>query len=221
LNLDGSLQGTAHPRPTLFRFLIKALYLRWLGRFSEFFLADEYIGWNGRTERQIGYQAGCSLLIRTKLLRSLAGFDERFFHQYEDADLCHRVWESGSLVLFCPQSELTHIGGQNRGRYPIKVILETERSKYKYFHKHYGVRGALGIRIITLIHWSIRFLGYGGLCLFRRNEALENRIKMYGVLLAWNWRLKPVAFVTTGQEPDVGYEPLAGRPKGVSIGSAG
>jgi GT2 family glycosyltransferase len=220
LNVDGSLQGTAHPKPTLFRFLIKALYLRWLGRLAAIFLADEYVDWNGRTERKIGYQAGCSLLIRTELLRALGGFDESFFHQFEDADLCHRVWESGKSVLFYPESEVTHIGGQNRGRYPMNVILETERSKYKYFYKHYGVRGAIGIRIISLIHWSIRYTGYSALRFFRRTEALESRLKMYRVLLAWNWRLHPLQFVTEGQEPDVGYEPLGGRSAAAKLAGA-
>jgi GT2 family glycosyltransferase len=210
LNLDGSLQGTAHPRPTLLRYLIGALYLRWLGRLSDFFLSDEYIGWNGLTEREIGFHAGCCLLVRSRLLKALGGFDERFFHQFEDADLCHRVWNSGSSVLFFPHAELTHIGGQNRGRYPIKVVLETERSKIKYFHKHYGIKGAIRIRRASLLYWSLRYVGYRLLRVFRQSEALDNRLKMYRVLIKWNWRLNPIRFIESGLEPDVGYEPLAG-----------
>lgn len=210
LNSDGSLQGTAHPTPTLWRFFLKAAYLRGLGKLSNFFLADEYVGWDGRTEREIGYHAGCCLLIRSKLLKTLGGFDERFFHQYEDADLCHRVWQSGNSVLFVPDAELTHVGGQNRGRYPIRVVLETERSKYKYFHKHYGIKGATGIRLISLLHWGVRCTGYRCLRFVTRNTALDDRLALYRVLMAWNWRLDPVRFVESGQEPNVGYEPLAG-----------
>lgn len=208
LNLDGSLQGTAHPRPTLCRYLIRALRLRQLGRLSDFFLSDEYVGWNGLTERKIGFHAGCCLLVRSKLLNELGGFDERFFHQFEDADLCHRIWKTGSSVLYFPDAEVTHIGGQNRGRYPINVVLETERSKYKYFHKHYGVKGAVGIRCISLLHLCLRYLGYRCLRVFRRDVALDNRLKMYRVLIKWNWHLNPIRFVKSGQEPNVGYEPL-------------
>src|SRR5271165_3851669 len=210
LGSDGSLQGTAHPRPTLLRYLISALYLRWLGRLSDRFLCDENVGWSGRTEREIGYHAGCCLLVRSKLLNALGGFDERFFHQFEDADLCHRVWQTGSSVLYFPHAEITHIGGQNRGRYPIEVVLETERSKHKYFYKHYGMKGALGIRRVSLLHLFLRYVGYSVLRVFRRHEALDNRLKTYGVLIEWNWRLDPICFVERGQEPDLGYEPLAG-----------
>jgi GT2 family glycosyltransferase len=210
LNSDGSFQGTAQPRPTVFGYLIGALYLRRLGRLADVFEADGYAGWDGRSEREVGFQAGCCLLVRAKLLKALGGFDERLFHQFEDADLCHRVWKSGSPVLFYPGAEITHIGGQNRGRYPIKVILETQRSKYKYFHKHYGPDGARRIRWVSLIEYGLRYVGYSLLRCFKRNEALENRLKMYRVGIKWHWGLDPVRFIETGAEPDLGYAPLAG-----------
>src|SRR4030081_840569 len=37
LNRDGSLQGTAQPNPTVFGYFLAALYIRWLGRFSQRF----------------------------------------------------------------------------------------------------------------------------------------------------------------------------------------
>src|SRR5579862_8090548 len=134
LNPDGSLQDPSQPRPTVFRQLLGALHLRWLGRISLGLCADTYVGWNRRTEREIGYQAGMVLLVRRCVLKSVGGFDPRFFHQYEDADLCHRIWDFGKSVLFCPDVEITHIGGVNRGTYPVRVMLETQRSRYKYFH---------------------------------------------------------------------------------------
>src|SRR4051794_25253919 len=73
LNSDGSFQGTAQPRPTVFGYLIGALYLRWLGRFAKAFEADGYAGWDGKTEREVGFQAGCCLLMRAGLLKTLGG----------------------------------------------------------------------------------------------------------------------------------------------------
>src|SRR6516164_7899831 len=123
LNMDGSVQLSAHPLPTLWTALVNALCLRWLGHFWKGFCSDSYVDWDGRSERLIGFQGGCCLLARAKLLREFGGFDERFFHQFEDADLCRRIWDSGRPVLFFPDAEITHIGGQNRGTYSIKVEL--------------------------------------------------------------------------------------------------
>ena len=211
LNQDGSLQGTAQPRPTVFRYLIRALYLRGLARVSSAFDSDQYIGWDGTTEREIGFQGGCTLLVRGPLLRELSGFDPQFLHQFEDADLCHRVWKSGKTVRYCPEAEITHIGGQQRGRYSIRVYLETQRSKYRYFYKHYGASGAQGIRRVTLIEFGLRYIGYTLLGIFGKRALFSDRLGMYRVMLKWTWALNPVQFAESGAEPDVGYEPLA-RP---------
>jgi GT2 family glycosyltransferase len=209
LNTDGSLQGTAQARPTVLSALFAALCLRWPGRFSTKLCADTYVGWDGRTEREIGFQAGCTLLIRGNILNSLGGFDGRFFHQYEDADLCHRVWESGKSVLFCPDAEIVHIGGAKRGNYPIKVQLETQRSKYRYYHKHYGMKAAARIRWVSLLYYGLRHAGYSMHHFLKRKASGNDRLKMTRVMLKWHWNLNPARFIEKGEEPDLGYEPLA------------
>jgi len=213
LNTNGSLQGAAQPTPTVAGYFIGAFYLRWLGRFSKAFPSDTYTNWDGRTEREIGFQAGCCLLIRAQLLQALSGFDPRFLHQFEDADLCHRVWKNGKSVLYCPTAEITHIGGQNRGRYPSNVVLETQRSRVRYFYKHYGAKAAKRIRWITLLYFGIRFFGYRFISLVRPTEALRYRLEMYRIIIKWHWRLNPVRFAEAGEEPDVGCAPLGLAPK--------
>lgn len=213
LNADGSYQFPARPLPTVFGWLMGALYLRWLGQFISIFDSDVYPGWDGHTERAIGFQSGCCILFRQQLLRRLGGFDERFFYHFEESDLCFRVWKSGSSVLFYPGAEITHLGGQSVGRFPIRFALETYRSGYRYFYKHFGYKGASQIRRVYLARLCLRWAGYRLISLFRTNEALENRLKMYVVTIRWNWRINPRSFIERGIEPDVGYEPLAPAPQ--------
>jgi N-acetylglucosaminyl-diphospho-decaprenol L-rhamnosyltransferase len=213
LNADGSYQTSARPLPTVWSYLIAALYLRGLGRLSNIFLADTYVDWEGTAEREIGFQAGCCILVRGELLKALGGFDERLFHQFEDADLCLRIWKSGNAILYYPGAEITHIGGQNRGRYPIAVILETHRSRYRFFYKHYGKNAVEQIRWVSLISFWIRLIGYSLLRRFRPSEAIEDRLRMYRVIIKWHWQIEPVRFVECGEEPETGYKPLAPAPK--------
>src|SRR6202035_2556758 len=128
----------------------------------------------------------------------LGGFDERFFHQFEDADLCRRIWDSGRPVLFFPDAEIIHIGGQNRGTYSIKVELETERSKYRYFHKYYGVKGVFWTRHISTLGIGLRYAACRLFSSLRRDEALKKKASKYEVLLKWHWGLDPVRFIETG-----------------------
>lgn len=209
LNVDGSVQLSAHPLPTIWTSVTKAIRFRWPGRFWSGFHSDAYPNWNGRVECSVGFQGGCCLLVRGALLRELGGFDERFFHQFEDADLCRRIWESGRSVLFYPGAEITHIGGQNRGTYSIKVELETERSKYRYFYKYYGTRGMIWIRYISILGLSLRYAAARLQAVFAKREARENQLLRHRVLLEWHRRFDPPAFIQTGAEPDVGYPRLS------------
>jgi N-acetylglucosaminyl-diphospho-decaprenol L-rhamnosyltransferase len=212
LNPDGSFQNPARPLPTVGGFLIAALYLRWLGRLSESLLADRYVGWDGRTERPIGYQSGCCIMLRRDLLARLNGFDDRFFYHFEETDLCARAWKAGSMILFCPDAEITHLGGQSVARSPIRFQLETFRNRYRFFYKHYGTRGLVRIRTVSLAGLRLRRFGYGLLSFVRPSEALAERLRSFEVLIAWNKRLDPVRFIETGAEPDLGYAPLAPAP---------
>jgi GT2 family glycosyltransferase len=206
---NGVLQDPAQPTPTVRGQLLAALYLRWLGRFSSHLIADTYAGWDRRSEREIGYQAGMIMLVRRSVLKSVGGFDERFFHQFEDADLGYRIWQTGSSILYCPDAEIIHIGGANRGTYPIKVILETQRSRYKFFHKHYGLKSAKRIRRVSLIEYGLRYVLYNVSRLLKRKGASEERVKACGIILKWHWKLDPARFLENGEEPDLGYKPLA------------
>jgi GT2 family glycosyltransferase len=213
LNPDGSFQTPARPIPTVFGYCIAALCIGWLGRISGFFASNFYPGWNGRTERLIGYQSGCCVMFRNDLLNHLQGFDERFFYHFEETDLCYRVWKSGSSVLFYPGAEITHLGGQSVGRFPVRFALETYRSAYRFFFKHYGLRGLVQIRWVFLLNLYIRSAGYSLITVVKPSEALENRLKMYRVAIQWNRGLDPLRFINSGEEPNLGYEPLMPAPK--------
>jgi len=212
LNRDGSDQGPARPLPSVRAYLISALCLGFLGRLSGVFGSDTYLDWDGRTEREIGYQSGCCVMLRRALLDQLHGFDERFFYHFEETDLCCRVWKAGWRVLFCPEAEITHLGGQSVGRFPIRFALETYRSRYRYFYKHFGEKGLRRIRLVSFLALALRWCGYSLVHFVRPREALGNRLQCYRVLLAWNWRLNPLRFIRDGTEPETGYPPLAPAP---------
>lgn len=212
LNPDGSFQLSARPNPTLRGYLISALYLRWLGRISDRFASDTYMGWDGTTEREVDWVMGCALLIRGDLLRRLRGFDDRFFFHFEDADLCFRVRKAGYPVLFHPGAEIIHLGGASARRIPVRIRLESYRNRYRYFFKHYGRRSLARIRAVSLLGLHLRRIGYALLYPFRPSEALANRLALYRVLIQWNSRLDPQQFIESGEEPHVGYEPLAEPP---------
>jgi GT2 family glycosyltransferase len=201
LNPDGSYQISGRPFPTIWRYWIAGLYLRFLGRLSNVFVADTYVGWDGNSERAVDWQSGCCVMFRGDLLKELGGFDEQFFYHFEEVDLCFRVWKAGFPILFTPEAAITHLGGQSVGRFPLRFALERLRNRYRYFYKHYGPSGCRSCRSVTLTWFAVRRLGYFLMGLVRPSQTNKGRLEMYRAVIDWNRLLDPVRFVELGEEP--------------------
>lgn len=201
LNPDGTYQISARPFPTVRRYWVAALYLRPLAHLSTVFTSDTYTNWKGDTERTVDWQSGCCVMFRSSLLKQLGGFDEQFFYQSEEVDLCYRVWQSSKTIVFTPEATITHLGGQSVGRFRLRFEIEKYRNRYRYFYKHFGPSGARRIRRTSLASIRIRQLGYWTVSLLKRDETIKNRLELYRVLGEWNSRLDPVRLVEQGQEP--------------------
>ena len=51
---------------------------------------------------------GAAMLVRREMLLELGGFDESFFMEWEDLDLCWRAWMRGWPSVYVPQARLRH-----------------------------------------------------------------------------------------------------------------
>jgi GT2 family glycosyltransferase len=200
LNPDGTYQVSARLFPTIGRYWVGALGL---SKLSSLFVYEEYPRWRGDTERPIDWQSGCCVMFRGNLLKRLGGFDEQFFYHFEEVDLCRRVWNSGYPILFTPDAEITHLGGQSVGRFPVRFEIEKHRSRYRYFYKHFGARAARNCRSLSIAKIRVRQLGYGLLNMLRPAEVLQRRLEMYREVVRWNQAIDPVEFVERGKEPSL------------------
>ena len=78
--------------------------------------------------------SGCFMLFRTAVLRSVGGFDERYFLYFEDFDLSLRVHEKGALV-YLPEMHIIHLGGDTarKGLHHITMFV---RSGVRFYNTH-------------------------------------------------------------------------------------
>lgn len=202
LNPDGSYQVSARPFPTIRRGWLGALRLGVLGYLSDAFIPEEYVRWDGDTERLIDWHSGCCLMVRADLLKTLGGFDDQFQYYYEDVDLCHRIWDAGYPIIFTPKVTITHLGGQSTTeRFPIAFELDKHRNRYRYFYKYFGRRGARYCRQYSLARIRIRQVGYRLVSLVKQSERLKRRLDLYRAAANWNRHVDPVQLVEEGTEP--------------------
>lgn len=105
---DGRLQLSIRPFPRFHYVLIEGT------RFRRFF------NWTGIPARadmrnvshdhlmQFDCAYGAALLVRNRLTREIGGYDEGYFYQYEDYDLCFRFKKAGYENWYQPAAVVTH-----------------------------------------------------------------------------------------------------------------
>ncbi len=211
VNLDGSYQEHVRPLPTARSEWMAAFHLGGLTRISEWFNPGVYVGWNGDGERTVGWLAGCFILVKADLLTRLGGFDEQFFYYYEDTDLCRRIWAAGYPILYTPDVSITHLKGHStKKRFPLGFELDKYVTRYRFFYKSGGRRGARQCRRVTLAWLASRRIAFALLQLFKPNEERKLRLELFKVSFDWNWRVDPVKLVENGEEPELAV-PVSGR----------
>lgn len=88
--------------------------------------------------------AGMFMLFRTGTLRSVHGFDERYFLYYEDVDLCARLRARGLEVTVCPSASVIH-AARRESRRNLRYALWHLRSALRFLMAR--PRIALGFRV--------------------------------------------------------------------------
>ena len=203
LNSDGSYQVSARPFASIRGEWVAAFYLRKLGHLHWWFKSDTYVGWDGSSERTVDWLSGCFILVRTRLLNALGGFDERFFYYYEDMDLCRRIWQAGYSIVYTPEATITHLGGQSTKRRftPLAFVLDSQTTRYLYYHKYYGKYGVYRARRVVIASLIIRWLGYRLKQVFRPIDARRKHLDVLKQVLHWNIRVDPIRLVEKGEDP--------------------
>lgn len=81
---------------------------------------------------EVGIISGCFMLCRSTALKSLGGFDERFFLYFEDFALSMEMKKNGKLV-YLPNVLIEHMGGQ-AARKGITHIFMFLKSGIQFFN---------------------------------------------------------------------------------------
>lgn len=80
---------------------------------------------------------GACIFIRKEVLRQAGLFDEDYFFNVEDVDLCYKIKALGYKVLFDPRCEAVHVYGasQDHNWYDDPYL---HKSRKIFFKKHFG-----------------------------------------------------------------------------------
>jgi GT2 family glycosyltransferase len=180
LNPDRSLQHSCFKFPNLRQELFEAVF-PYTVSFANSRVRSKMHYWGHDREADVDIVVGCCMLIPKRSLDQVGPFDPGFFVYSEEHDLCTRMRNAGLRVVFNPDSEMIHFGGQTSKRMSLKMALIQVDSRIRYFRKHRGTVATLMFRAILGLGAGIRLVGWSLMCLrpSSKDETAHAKLKEY------------------------------------------
>lgn len=135
------------------------------------------------TEFNVGWVSGACLLIRKKILLEIGGFNEEFFMNYEDLDLCKKIEDIGYKNYYFPQYRCIHIDQISQKKDYSKLVYTRYHSRQIYSKIHYGILKKYTVNFVHFLGLIIRivlvaFL-YKGIERTQRKTGYLRSLKLY------------------------------------------
>jgi GT2 family glycosyltransferase len=135
LNPDKSLQRTCFMHPSPLNLFLATTYLYKLFPKSRSFGRERMTWWNFEQSRQVDVVVGCFSLVRKMAIDEVGLMDEQFFVYGDDMDWCYRFQQSGWYVMYTPDPQIIHYGGQTTRAFSNPFTLQLYGVQLQYFSK--------------------------------------------------------------------------------------
>lgn len=213
LNPDGSRQNAIHNYPTILAEIVPKSFLKMLW-------PDHYASRRRKPDGPLDVECvlGAFMMFPRTLLDRIDGLDEGFFIYFEETDWCLRAARAGLRVVHHPDVDVIHDHGatiNTGGKVRVAGRIEFNRSRYRYFYKHGGLRAWTLLYIVTmvqlLLRWPICSLGVlisGG-----QHHKLRGKWKQYSYLLLWHLIGRPRCWGLHTGKPDFVLRGTGACPK--------
>ena len=181
LNPDRTLQPTCFMYPSLLNMAISAVFLNKLFPHNRFF-ARERMGWWQRNDvREVQVVTGCFMMVRKDAIDQVGMLDDNFFIYGEETDWCYRFRKAGWKILFTPDAQIVHLGGQSTKQVPAAMIVKLRMGILQYIRKHRGFIAHKIACLLTILFFAIRLPAWAIVRMTRtqKKESSTIRIRAY------------------------------------------
>jgi N-acetylglucosaminyl-diphospho-decaprenol L-rhamnosyltransferase len=112
-------------------------------------------------QQEVEQPAGACLAVRRTMWDKLGGFDERFFPVwFEDVDLCKRLRDQGSRIVYCPDARFHHSGAHSVGQLAFRDgQLYWYGNMLRYARKHFSGGQVFLLRLAIIKGMVLRMIG--------------------------------------------------------------
>ena len=136
LNPDKTLQRTCFMYPSILNLFLAATYLYKMFPNSRFFGRERMTWWSFDEAREVETVCGCYSLVRREAIDHVGVMDETYFVYGDDPDWCYRFSNAGWKVMFMPDAQIIHYGGQNTMQMARVFRWQLEGSQLIFMRLH-------------------------------------------------------------------------------------
>ncbi len=137
LNPDGTLQHSCRGFPSFLTLFFESTFL------DQIFPRHGVIGryqmryWDHDEIREVDQPMGAFMMVRREAIEEVGYMDEGYFMFFEEVDWCYRIKDKGWKIVFIPQAEIIHYGGQSIRKAQLSMFFAWHKSRLRFFAKRY------------------------------------------------------------------------------------
>ena len=103
----------------------------------------------------VQWATGSALLVTARARRAVGDWDKSYFLYSEEVDYQRRVREAGFEIVYVPDSQVVHAGGEYHSNTRLFALLTTNR--IRYYGRHHGIFSTSLFRLGVAIGHGVRF----------------------------------------------------------------
>ena len=174
LNPDKTLQPTCFMFPSILNMLLSTSYLYKLFRKSKFFGRERMTWWDRNDTREVDVATGCYMLVRREAIDQVGVLDKRYFIYTEETDWCYRFKKNGWKILFTPETQIIHYGGQTTEQMSEKFRLQLSGSMLIFMKLHRSKLTFTFARLLIALFLFLRVPYWIAVAMFHKNERKKS-----------------------------------------------
>lgn len=178
LDADGNSERSYMGAPTLWRLFCRALALDQVFPKSRLFSGYLMPYFDRKSIAEVDILNGWFWMTSREALDEVGLLDETLFMYADDLDWSKRFRNLGWKVIYFPEAESIHYGGQTTAVAPIRFSVEMQQSDFQYWRKNYGRISQLAYLSVAMIHNLVRLIGYSLLLLSSGSDRKEISLKI-------------------------------------------
>lgn len=193
-NPDRTLQPNCFMYPSLSNMLFLTFYLNKLFPKSRFFGRERMTWWNHDQVKDVEAIMGAFMLARKEAVDQVGMMDEDYFMYAEETDWCCRFKKAGWRVLFTPDAQIIHLGGQSSKHVKIRSTVQLWLGILQFFYKHRGRLAFLAACVLISLFFAIRIpLWIVAFAVKPSDKDRKGRIIAYflGIWKVWRLMVNP------------------------------